>query len=542
MKIEMSSSSPYKEVEERKNSWKHVTRHDVSNDHAIEFHYLTYNGKEAVSTYLIGEEENIIETSEDMDKGFLVRTKNKNTYFTIWIPIKPKVLYFDKNGRIKTYHENDVVGLWSYYPNIKLKVSKTPGNNVSVCASYVKIDDPDAIYFKELSTKHKSENVRYLKSSWFNAHSLSDFWEYFINGDIYDPRTHHRVGKRFKCQQCAFAWWEYFGFLSLKTGKRIYSLLQDEIARSVIIEFGKNNVWRHGYWHESMEIHSRFYLDGIHLLISQYEKDSNQFWLDKARIAMAYVIENLTDRFDSGNIWFLHDSIENKRKHKIKSTLFGKKSSNSLCINTHLQALCVLQRLIKYEDAEGSHQKIYKLGFNGLIQVLEHQPADFLYKQIENTLLLSGNVDKPDSIKSFLQLAKKSIARRLYWKLIKRYPRLVYPGGFTERDLSLSMLSARYHVINMKDLLLLYKHDPNEKFVPYIENGIKFLKNYLNIHTYNKKLSDSLYFIEYLDILKLKTKILDQDDNSEYLELEEKLMESLGAKSLDYYTMDFTLN
>ncbi|CAN5384631.1 hypothetical protein BH23BAC3_BH23BAC3_24600 [soil metagenome] len=517
-------------------NWLHEVSKEAANQNLVEFHYIRYVGEEIEARYVIHEMGSVVEIRDDFGKGFLLRTKAENKIYTIWIPENPKTIAFDDNERIVTTKWSPVHAGWSFYPEISLHVNGTLGKDESICAIYLKIEDPDAVIFSELQTTDETESKRYLKSEWFDVRNPSDFWNYYINGNIYDPRADSSIEKKFKSQQCAFAWWGYFEMLSQSTGKKIYSLLQNEVARSVATDFENHGPWQHGYWFESMEIHLRFYLDGVHLMISQYEKSRDTYWLEIAKSAMNYVTDNLTDEFDNGNVWFLHDSIEDKRKHQIHSTIFGKSPHNSLCINTHVQALCVLQRLKAYDDND-KYKKSYDSGLKALLQVLEHQPPQFYFRLLEKYLLYSENrkIETKSSLRKGSISFQRFTLHKLYWKIMKKYPGLVYPCGFIERDLSLGMISRRYHIINIKDLLILYEGDPIEGLLPYIEKGVEFIENDFKIRPLEKYLLESPYFIEYQDILQLYDKLVAKKSSSELENCEKTIINTLGGVSLDSY-------
>ena len=157
-------------------------------------------------------------------------------------------------------------------PRIELKILQGVNPGEMAVMPYVILKDPGGTFFDEISSLTDPERRLYRKSDWFYASRPLDIWKYLINGSLYDPRSKKGIDKRFKCQQCAFAWWNYFSFLHQTTGKKVYSLLQDEIAYSVLLDLSTEGEWGHGFWSEEIETHARFHLDGIHLLISQYEK------------------------------------------------------------------------------------------------------------------------------------------------------------------------------------------------------------------------------------------------------------------------------
>jgi len=526
-------------AENRTGSWQHRISKGSKKSCEIEFHYLKYDGKDADSSYTVLKLDKINVIEENSDSGILVQAEKNQKKLTIWLPLQPEKFHFDENGRIDEKKIIPVNSEWVLNQGVRINVIEAISDNIAVCATVVIINDPELKYFEELSSFTGWEKRRFLKSSWFDAKSPADFWSYFIDGNVYDPRSHKGVGKRFKCQQCALSWWEYFGFLSKKTGKEIYGFLQDEIAASIIAEFQKEGKWRHGYWYDSMEIHSRFYLDGVHLLLSQFEKEGDVRWLNHARDAVDYLTEHLTDHFKNGNIWYVHDSVEEKRNHKFKSVLFGKHPDNSLCINTHVQALCVLKRLTAYDDNNHNYHQFYESGFEALIRVLRHQPASFLYRRFESQAFkLTAKEKKRGHLTSNLFSLGNRIHQRLYWTLCKKYPRLVYENGFIERDLTLSMMSARYHIINVKDLLLLYMADPNPQLLPFIEKGVRFIDDFLTLNTLENALNESPYFIEYLDILYLYSRLFEKIDVSKIEYVEKAIVEVMGGSSLDFYSIN----
>jgi len=520
-----------------KKNWSHRVRKESHDYGRIEFHYLKYSGADSDSEFLVSDLGETLEIRNDFESGRLLRTRTDEIDYTVWIPAQSKTVRFDKHERIDTERWETRSGGWSFYPEIKVGITKNIPKNSTVCFTYLKIEDPNAIIYNELQSIGEMESKRYLKSEWFDAKSPNDFWKYFINGDLYDPRTDSkRADKRFKSQQSAMAWWGYFEMLSSETGKKIYSLLQNEIARSIKEDFERNGTWRHGYWSDTMEIHSRFYLDGIHLLVSQYEKTGGKNWLKSASAAMDYFLEHLTDRFENGNVWFLHDSIEGERKHHAHSVIFGKSPQNSLCINTHVQALCVLQKLNVHTENK-LYRDHYDLGLKALIQVLEHQPADFWFNQLEKYVLFYEN--RRSQAKSPYLLGVYSIQRlvmnRLYWKILKKNPRMVYRSGFIERDHSFTQMSKRYHILNVKDLLYLYADDPNETILKYIKGGVNYIKKEFQTKPLEKHLRESPFFIEYQDVLHFYDKLIESVKPEEMEACEESIIKTLGGVSLDYH-------
>jgi len=485
-----------------------------------------------------GNIESINQSIENM--GYVVRVKSLNTYYTIWLSNKQYLIYCFPDDRINVIQEID---LKYDHDNLYIDNDAIKSNincNTKINVSYLKVKDNNGNYYRELTGPNDLENIRFKKSNWFHCESPKDLWKYFINNSIYDPRTHNKINKRFKCQQCAYEWWKYFGYLYTCTGKRIYDIIQNEIALSIARDMGTMGEWRHGFWSDEMEIHSRFFLDGINLLISQYEKDGCEIWLQRAHIGMNYMISNLTDVLQDRNVWFLHDSIEDKGKHKFYSTLFGKNKYNSLCLNTHIQALCVLHRLTKYDTDDGYYTRYYKSGYKALHSVLNHKPAEYIYRVLVKLFVIHESQKNNDRI--FCRFRRMIAARligRFYWKIKAKYPRIVLPGGFIERDINLSMLSDRYHIINVKDLLTLYMICRDHRLIPYIQDGVQFVETIIKKKSFNSLLRRSPYYIEYLDILQLYNDFIEPVPDDKLSEIENIMFETIGATSLDYYVLRY---
>ncbi len=313
--------------------------------------------------------------------GSLLRLTHEGTEYTFWLPGYQQQLQFDGRGRIEVGAGSYLSCEWAFVPRIELKILQGGNPGEIAVIPYIIVKDPGGGFFDELSSLGDTERRLYRKSSWFSASRPLDIWKYLINGSLYDPRSIKGIDKRFKCQQCAFAWWNYFSFLYQTTGKKIYGLLQDEVAYSILLDLSASGEWGHGFWSDEIETHARFHLDGIHLLISQYEKTDNPIWLEAAERGMGFVFNHLMDSLDDDSPWFLHDTLEDKtKKHRFRSTLFGKSPGNSLCINTHVQALTVLYRLGQIAPNPRVYADNFAKGLAALRRVLDHQPGEVLYR------------------------------------------------------------------------------------------------------------------------------------------------------------------
>jgi len=483
---------------------------------------------------------------QDVTFNYVLQSLTEEGVYTIWFPVPPKKMQIDEKKRIASQTEALVDYSLKIDSEARLSIESTSIKTYEVIIfPCIVFKDNKSNYLREIISLTKVETKIYRKSNWFYANKPLDVWNYLINGSLYDPRSHKGINKRFKCQQCAYAWWTYFNFLKQKTGKKIYDILQDEIAYTVLLDLKDNGEWGHGYWSDEIETHARFHLDGLHLLISQYEKTNDLIWLQAAERGMDFVIENLTEPLANNQVWFLHDTIEEERHHHFQSTLFGKTPANSLCLNTHVQALTVLHRLCAVKPEETKYATLFQQGIQALQTALEYKPAERIYRSLDwlmQTFIPAWRSDDPPKKGTLTEKVKTRINNRLchyfsvfYWQIRSKYPRLVHPNGFTERDLSLSFASDRYHIINLKDFLTLYQQEPLPWLIPVIKNGIEFTRN-LDL---NNSLQRSSYYIEWVDILALYEKLFNEDLTKEIQQAKEIIYQETHGHSLDYYASEF---
>jgi len=520
-------------------SWSQLT--DIHMKHRVRMNYLRIHGGAMQGRLNIAESGKVDRVTHNSKVGIVLKLKEDNKQYTIWLPYAAGIFSFDADQRIVSKHE--LKHEWEFYPLVQLRTLQSiPEGEVAVIP-YVVMDDPEGMFFNELTSFSDAEQRLYRKSEWFFAGSPSDVWSYLINGSLYDPRvlkykpsTGRGSNRQIICQQCAFSWWSYFGYLHRETGKRIYDVLQDEIAFSSLQDMKKDGGWRHGHWFDEMETHTRFQLDGIHMLISQYEKTKEPVWLEYAERGMSFVSENLTQQLDDGSLWFLHDTMEHEGRHHLKSTIFGKTPGNSLCMNTHVQALTVLHRLRDISPENLAYDEMYDKGKTALKRVLDHQPGEYLYRPLMSWIMAHKSRRSSESIKGRIVQAFEWRVIKLIYKMVRiRYPRIVQGTGFMERDLTHATVSDPYHVINVKDFLTLYQQERITWLRPYIENSVSFTRGLLDRLDLTNAVARSSFYIEFMDILYLYGRIIDDVSIEEMKLAEDKIFRQSGGYSLDYF-------
>jgi len=508
---------------------------DIHGNLGVQFHFLKVNAGDGYAEFTLGDYGAVSQCLHTSEMGILLRVKKEDREYTIWLPPGADKCRFDKYKRIEKNNSQRIPSQAEVFPRICLKIKRPESFGEVVTFAYVVYDDPTGQFYQELAHLQDVERRHYMKSEWFSVRAPSDVWKYLLDGSIYDPRADKRIGKRFKCQQCAYSLWSYFGFLNLETGKQVYDIMQDEIAFSVLKDMGSNGEWGHGFWSDDIETHARFHLDGLHLLISQYEKTQEPMWLKAVERGVSFLSLNLMEQLDNGSLWFLHDTIEylDKRCH-FKSTLFGKSIGNSLCINTHVQALTVLFRLRQYHSEKHNYAEMFERGLRSLRRVLACKSGEPFFKVLVPWIVRNITwTDCNSNVGRVVRALEASLLRGLYWQLRRQFPRIVQPGGFTERDLTLAFFSHSYHVSNMKDFLTLYQQEPIPWLRDYIEDGIKFACNFVKKMGVKKALRSGVHYVELIDVLYLYNKLISAKFEFEINMLEKEIYEEMAGYSLD---------
>jgi len=513
---------------------------DVHEKQGVGIHYLRVTSEDGSTNVRFSSRGTVLNVFQGSDFGMLLTVGYENRTYSVWLPVACGQFRFDKYQRISAVEDSSLPYLWEFNSGIQLDLflSGNPGERAII--PYMIIDNSHEQFIEEIKFLSKVERCLYRKTDWFFAQKPSDIWGYLINGSIYDPRSRKGIDKRFKCQQCAFAWWSYFGFLYKETGKKLYDIMQNFIAYSVLLDLSAKGEWGHGYWSDAIETHARFHLDGIHLLISQHEKTGEPLWVEAAERGMAFVTEHLMEQLDDGSLWFLHDTNEHREKHiHFQSTLFGKTPGNSLCINTHVQALTVLYRLVDTIPHNKIYSELFEKGVKALQRVLAHQPAETIYRMLMFVLMKSKTKRKPQSL---LERAINGIVvriiKKMYWAVRRQFPRLVFPGGFIERDLTLGCFVDNYQITNLKDFLTLYRQVPLPWLVPYIKNNLVFLRKFLSKWGLTNALDSSPYYIELEDVLYMYDKHIEKVNPEEMNTVKETIYLQAGGYSVDYYASE----
>ncbi len=505
----------------------------------VEFRFLRFrpNGDPGVRS-LIAHFEHVLDLGPSW--GYIGRDGSGDGLRTIWIPRPPRlVLTRDEVGRsqilapIESGWRHEGIG------GISCDLPRTEGG-AWWSATGVLFGDSDWSWYHQL--EHLSGRVwpHLMKSDWFKTDSPSRLWDSLIDGDIFDPRMSLCGKGRFRCQQCANAWWTYLQIIGKISGSPLMKLLAREIAWSSRVQFDAPGGWQHGYWYEEPETHVRFFVDGINLLLNEALASGDQTWIVVAERAMDEVQDQYTDSLVNGGLWFLHDSVEAAGQlPRNQPPDLGQSQGNTLCLNTHTQTLIALWRLAEVQEPGRARKtrEQFELGVVALRRLLELDSAPIVYRLLGVFLCpVVESKGHPGLTARFVRIAAFRVFWKVYWWVRRSFPRMVYPNGFIERDMASAMLADDYHVVNLKDLLLLHKACPQPWMDVFIRRGWDFLQR-LDLKA---ALLRSPLFVEVADVHWLVGRLLDRDLESKINETAVLSNEVYEATSLDAAHLEIT--
>ncbi len=390
-------------------------------------------------------------------QGTLIARRSKGEL--LWLCGGPSLRTYDEQGRLLS----NAVGSFDTVQSAPLSAEfycKTAGR---LEFAVLLFEDGSESVYRELTDCAPLEIMPIMKDDWLRYTGAASVWNYLINGKVYSTQ-HLPVRKAWNSQNLAHAIYCYLSYLRQHTGKRIYAIMRDLVAYAVALSLPEDGRWRHGSWTDLMETHMVHQVSGIHVLMSYYEDTGRAMFVQKARCVADYLLGRV-DRLDDGNTWFLHDSLEESRDNAkyhyssiILSNAFGKSDSNTLTLNSHIWTIIALQRLNELA-ADEQYEAAIASGLISLRRMLEAKPFSICYSIVYwpwDVLIKMTTATRNGLARKILKWYEDRLKQTVLPAFKKRYPRFIMPTGFSERDLCHSHLSHFYHLLNVKDFLVLY--------------------------------------------------------------------------------------
>lgn len=310
----------------------------------------------------------------------------------------------------------------------------------------------------------------------------ADLYKHLIHGHIYENRSQWPFNWKICSENDAHSLYVTLSGLFRSTGKRIYDLLRKQVVLSVVDRLGEDGAFRHGEWSRNMECHYRLHASGIHLMLDYRAEHDDPTVADALQRAARFLAAR-PDKTDLGQ-WFLHDELEQSEAGMRQSPftwkasrVLGKSPTNMLVLNTHLDTLIGLDRY-RRERGDGTLDELLDSAHGAAMRVLALRPAEALYRLVAKVLYLTFLPPEKAARLPFLQRALKRVgwkwlAPRLH--LLKTaFPRLMFPGGYIDRAVSLKGVADEYQTINLMDLLRFARRFPSPDIDALAHEAIAF--------------------------------------------------------------------
>ncbi len=401
-----------------------------------------------------------------------------------WIPQPPCLREMDAEGHILSQGKAEITGL-QVTDAISLVDIRIPSGYFMDLVIW-HIPPKEYNYLTELTTQNVIETQTYfIYGSHTSYKRLADIYLHLIHGSIYENKF--SWPKKWKiCDELdAYALYLILSALEHTTGKQLYSLVKHQLVFSTLARQADDGGWNHGEWTGYMESHYRLHCGGIHLLLHALEEEYDEVIRTALDKAVAYLL-NCVDHTKFG-AWFLHDSLEKSVEKMwqspfswVYSRALGKSPSNMLVLNTHLDALIALRR---YQIVTGEEKFSDLLGSAcaATSAVMKLRSAEFMYSWFFNAIYLTL---LPEEEARVLPIPLRVI-KRLTWKYlmpslhyIKAYfPRLMMPGGFIDRSLTLKGVSFGYQSVSVWDLIRYVRCFPDEEIEKYLAEALHFTQH-----------------------------------------------------------------
>jgi len=395
-----------------------------------------------------------------------------------WLPRLPALRTLDADGHVLAERAASIEGIEVDAAGLAASIV---GRGGAIDLVAWRLDDPALV--DELTDFSALE-----RASWYQwgSHTLyarpADLYQHLIHGHIYENRSQWPFNWKICSENDAHSLYVTLSGLFRSTDKRIYDLLRKQVVLSVVDRLGEDGAFRHGEWSRNMECHYRLHASGIHLMLDYLAEHDDPTVADALQRAARFLAAR-PDKTDLGQ-WFLHDELEQSEAGMRQSPftwkasrVLGKSPTNMLVLNTHLDTLIGLDRY-RRERGDATLDELLDSAHGAAMRVLALRPAEALYRLVAKVLYLTFLPPEKAARLPLLQRALKRVgwkwlAPRLH--LLKTaFPRLVFPGGFIDRAVSLKGVSDAYQPINLMDLLRFARHFPSPAVDAVVHEALAF--------------------------------------------------------------------
>ncbi len=407
-----------------------------------------------------------------------------------WIPRAPVFRSLDPQGHVLAEQPAEITGLAATDCLTSVEIESSP----EFCLDWLAWRIPAAETQLLDSLQHLNSLERqpvFLWGSHTLYHRLADIYQHLIFGHVYENRFLWPYHRKSCSENDAHTLYVTLLGLERATGRKIYSLLKDQLLVSVLARQSSDGGWHHGEWSEDMEAHLRLNGSAIHLLMDSLDERDDPVVRQALERAVSFVSRHCDET--AAGVWFLHDSLELTEAAMKKtpfrwqaSRVLGKSVSNMLVLNTHLDTLVLMDRY-RQVSGDARYDGLIDSAKNAARAVLNLRPLESVYGLLLrlvrlNLLPLKEQMSLPLPLKALKRIGWQWL-RPNFFRLTARFPRFVMPGGYIERAMTLRGMADDYHSINVMDLSRYWRRFPAEELLPIISEAVEFVqRNHVDSH------------------------------------------------------------
>ena len=375
-----------------------------------------------------------------------------------WLPTPATLRRIDQDGHILGERNAELLDFELNDAHASATFAPIP-EGWTLDATIWRLQDPAVV--EELQSLSPVESQGYFLLGSHTRYSRpADLYRHLINGKVYEDRYAWPHKRKICSENDAHALYLLFCGLEKSTGKTLYRLFKQQLLLSVLSRQESDGGFRHGEWTDNMEAHYRLNASALHLMLDSLAEAPDAS-VKVAADKLADFLVSQTDTLKTG-VWFLHDELEHGEASMddapfrwVKSRALGKSPSNMLVLNTQLDTSVGLMRHAKL-TASRRHEAVLAAAERATRSALAMDAAPWLYRPLMKLVTLTM---LPSARAQRLPLHLRAL-KRLTWKYLlprlpdikSRFPRLVMPGGYIDRELSLRTWAHHYLPINLMDL------------------------------------------------------------------------------------------
>lgn len=397
---------------------------------------------------------------------------------TFWIPFAPRALTLDGKGRLLDVREAVLSQAETANGSLAL-LFEADGSTVEVCVWCLRHAslEPRALRLER--------GAWYLLGSHTALRGRAGVYRHLVVGTVYEDRLAWPNQWRVFSENDAHALHLILGGLAHAGGDALLAAMRRQVLDAVLSRQGEDGGFRHGEWTDTMESHYRLHCSAMHLMMDTLAEAPDEH-VARALSAAAGFLAKQTEALSFGH-WLLHDELEHSVEKMrlgpfrwVPSRAFGKSESNMLVLNSHLDATVALDRYAEL-TGDSQHAALVASARESTRAVLALRPAEWLYRLL---FRLVGLTFLPTEQAARLPLWQRALKRLAWQKLIPllpdlkaRWPRLVMPGGYIDRELALRTWAHDYHAVNLMDLARYVRRFPEETLVrEVLAAGLEFTR------------------------------------------------------------------